>query len=151
MGSNPTGPAIKTSLSVKAAFLGLLYELAFGTVLGRSQPWMEDGPVAGEHIDELKRRVEEQAKALDLLARRLDEETALNHIASRVEESHNALNRLAKSFSEDGLAGYVLNWSETRNMFLQYIKFKRYEPANARNMLNYLDRFIKKPLKHLWM
>ncbi len=31
-------------------------------------------------------------------------------------------------------------------MFLQYIEFKRYEPANARNMLNYLDRFVKQPI-----
>jgi hypothetical protein len=26
------------------------------------------------------------------------------------------------------------------------LEFKRYEPANARNMLNYLDRFVKKPI-----
>ncbi|MGB9659000.1 MAG: hypothetical protein ACPLY9_00550 [Nitrososphaerales archaeon] len=31
-------------------------------------------------------------------------------------------------------------------MFLQYLEFKRYEPANARNMLNYLDRFVKQPI-----
>jgi len=44
-----------------------------------------------------------------------------------------------------GDEGFVL--SGLRRMFLQYLEFKRYEPANARDMLSYLDRFVKEPIK----
>ncbi|MCS7124863.1 MAG: integrase [Candidatus Bathyarchaeota archaeon] len=143
MGSNPTGPAKNELLSAKTAFIGLLYELAFGTVLGRSQAWWEDGPMAGEQIDELKRRVEEQAKALGYLASSLEKEDVLGQLIKRVEKPCEALSSLAA-----GVAGgsFVLSWPETRSLFLQYLEFKRYEPKNAQNMLNYLNRFVKTPI-----
>gem|GEM_PF-4550412 len=74
VGSNPTGPAINIPLSAKAAHNGLICPLACGTVLGPSQPWWEDRPMTEEKISELKKRVEEQRKALNSLASSLKAE-----------------------------------------------------------------------------
>jgi len=99
--------------------------------------------MAEEKISELKRRVEEQRKALGSLAESLEGEDRLGDLVKRVEKPCEALSLLA-----GGVAGesFVLSWPETRSLFLQYLEFKRYEPANARNMLNYLDRFVKQPI-----
>ena len=144
MGSNPTGPASGTPLSAKAACFELLYQLACGTVLGPSQIHWENRPMAEEKIDELKRRVEKQRKALASLASSVEGENALRGLRERVEGSCKAFSSLAAGLGGGG--GFVLSWPETRQMFLQYIEFKRYEPANAKNMLSYLDRFVKQPL-----
>ena len=45
------------------------------------------------------------------------------------------------------MLGFTLSWPETRELFLQYVKFKRYEPANARNLIGYLDRFVTQPIR----
>jgi hypothetical protein len=95
--------------------------------------------MAGDHIDELKKRVEEQCRALGSLAESLEGEDRLGQLLRRVEGQCETLSSLAGG-------GFVLSWPETRQMFLQYLEFKRYEPANARNMLNYLDRFVKEPI-----
>jgi len=74
VGSNPTGPAIKMPLSAKAALYGLICSLACGTVPGPSQIRGGDRPMAGERIEELKRRVDEQREALKSLAESLEGE-----------------------------------------------------------------------------
>jgi intergrase/recombinase len=99
--------------------------------------------MAGDHIDELKRRVEEQCRRLSVLAESLDGEDEIGQLLRRVEDHCEALSSLAGDFSG---GGFVLSWPETRSLFLEYSEFKRYEPHNARNMLNYLDRFVKKPI-----
>jgi hypothetical protein len=43
--------------------------------------------------------------------------------------------------------GFVLSWPETRGLFLEYLEFKRYEPRNARNLVSYLDRFVREPIR----
>jgi intergrase/recombinase len=101
--------------------------------------------MAGDKISELKKRVDEQCKALGSLASSIEGEDRLGQLFKRVEGRCEALSSLiAGGVSGEG---FVLSWPETRQMFLQYLEFKRYEPANARNMLNYLDRFVKEPLK----
>jgi len=57
--------------------------------------------------------------------------------------------RVLESLATCGVSGwgFVLNWPETRHLFVQYLQFKRYEPRNARNLLGYLDRLVKKPNK----
>jgi hypothetical protein len=97
--------------------------------------------MAGERIEELRRRVEEQCRTLGSLAENLEGEDGLGQLLRRVGEQCEALSSL--SFG----GGFVLSWPETRSLFLEYLEFKRYEPANARNMLNYLDRFVKKPIR----
>ena len=101
--------------------------------------------MAEEKISELKKRVEVQRKALGSLAESLEEEDSLKDLRERVEKPCEALRFLAVGGGAD--ERFVLSWSETRHLFLQYLEFKRYEPANARNMLNYLDRFVKEPMK----
>jgi len=150
LGSNPSGPAKNIPLSAKAAFYGLFCSLACGTVLGPSQIHGGDRPMhnASEgKIGELKRRVDEQCRALGSLASSIEGGDVLGQLLKRVEGRCEALSSLAGG----GVSGegFVLSWPETRQMFLQYLKFKRYEPANARNMLNYLDRFVKQPIKAL--
>jgi len=132
-------------LSAKAACFGLLYQLACGTVLGPSHIHGEDRPMAGDKISELKKRVDEQCRALGSLASSIEGENRLGNLMKRVEGPCQALSSLA-AVGVSG-EGFVLSWPETRQMFLQYLEFKRYEPANARNMLNYLDRFVKQPIK----
>jgi intergrase/recombinase len=100
---------------------------------------------ASERIGELKKRVDEQCKRLSILASSMEGEDRLGQLLRRVEGQCEALSSLAGGGVIGG--GFVLSWPETRQMFLQYLEFKRYEPANARNMLNYLDRFVKKPIK----
>ncbi|MEM3628910.1 MAG: integrase [Candidatus Bathyarchaeia archaeon] len=95
-------------------------------------------------IDELKRRVDEQCRALGSLASSFEGEDRLGELVRRVEKPCEALSSLAAGFSFEG---FVLSWPETRELFLQYVEFKRYEPANARNMIGYLDRFVKQPIK----
>jgi len=99
--------------------------------------------MAEEKISELKKRVEEQRKALNSLASSLEGEDRLEDLVKRVEKPCEALSFLAAGVARES---FVLSWHETRQLFLQYLEFKRYEPANARNMLNYLDRFVKQPL-----
>jgi intergrase/recombinase len=101
--------------------------------------------MAGDKISELKKRVDEQCKALGSLASSIEGEDGLGQLFKRVEGRCEALSSLAAG--DVSGEGIVLSWPETRQMFLQYLEFKRYEPANARNMLNYLDRFVKEPLK----
>jgi len=101
--------------------------------------------MAGDKIRELKKRVDEQCKALGSLASSIEGEDGLGQLFKRVEGRCEALSSLAAG--DVSGEGIVLSWPETRQMFLQYLEFKRYEPANARNMLNYLDRFVKEPLK----
>jgi intergrase/recombinase len=101
--------------------------------------------MAGDKISELKKRVDEQCKALGSLASSIEGEDRLGQLFKRVEGRCEALSSLAAG--DVAGEGFVLSWPETRQMFLQYLEFKRYEPANARNMLNYLDRFVKEPLK----
>jgi len=102
--------------------------------------------MAEERINELKKRVEVQRKALGSLAESLEGEDSLKDLMERVEKPCEALRFLAAA-GGGADEGFVLSWSETRHLFLQYLEFKRYEPANARNMLNYLDRFVKEPMK----
>jgi len=138
-GSNPARSTKNLPLSEKAALCKLLQYPSFGTVPGPSQIHGWDRPMAGDHIDELKKRVEEQCRALGSLAESLEGEDRLGQLLRRVEGQCETLSSLAGG-------GFVLSWPETRQMFLQYLEFKRYEPANARNMLNYLDRFVKEPI-----
>ena len=101
-------------------------------------------PNASENrIGELKKRVNEQCKRLSILASSMEGEDRLGQLLRRVEGQCEALSSLAGDFSG---GGFVLSWPETRSLFLEYLEFKRYEPHNARNMLNYLDRFVKKPI-----
>jgi hypothetical protein len=95
-------------------------------------------------ISELKKRVNEQCRRLSILASSMEGGDRLGQLLRRVEGQCEALSSLAGG-SVSG-EGFVLSWPETRSLFLEYLEFKRYEPANARNMLNYLDRFIKKPI-----
>ena len=95
-------------------------------------------------IGELKRRVDEQCRTLGSLVSSIEGEDRLGQLLKRVEGRCEALSSLAGGGVSD--EGFVLSWPETRQMFLQYLEFKRYEPANARNMLNYLDRFVKQPI-----
>jgi len=96
-------------------------------------------------ISELKKRVNEQCRILGSLAESLEGEDRLRQLIKRVEGQCEALSSLAGGSDFSG-EGFVLSWPETRSLFLEYLEFKRYEPANARNMLNYLDRFVKKPI-----
>jgi intergrase/recombinase len=102
--------------------------------------------MAGDKISELKKRVDEQCRALGSLASSIEGEDRLGQLFKRVEGRCEALSSFAAGGGVSG-EGFVLIWPETRQIFLQYLEFKRYEPANARNMLNYLDRFVKEPLK----
>jgi intergrase/recombinase len=99
--------------------------------------------MAGDKISELKKRVEEQCRALGSIAESLEGENRFGQLLRRVEGQCEALSSLAGDFSG---GEFVLSWPETRSLFLEYLEFKRYEPHNARNMLNYLDRFVKKPI-----
>jgi hypothetical protein len=101
--------------------------------------------MAGDKISELKKRVDEQCRALGYLASSMEGEDRLGQLFKRVEGQCEALSSLAAGGGVSG-EGFVLSWPETRQMFLQYLEFKRYEPHNARNMLNYLDRFVRKPI-----
>jgi intergrase/recombinase len=101
--------------------------------------------MAGDKISELKKRVDEQCRALGSLASSMEGEDRLGQLFKRVEGQCEALSSLAAGGGVSG-EGFALSWPETRQMFLQYLEFKRYEPANARNMLNYLDRFVRKPI-----
>jgi len=84
----------------------------------------------------------QKAEVLKSLAESLEGEDRFGQLLRRVEGQCEALSSL--SFG----GGFVLSWPETRQKsFLEYLEFKRYEPANARNMLNYLDRFVKKPIR----
>jgi intergrase/recombinase len=98
-----------------------------------------------DKISELKKRVDEQCKALGSLASSIEGEDKLGDLMRRVEKPCEALSSLTVA----GVSGegFVLSWSETRQLFLQYIEFKRYDPENAKNMLNYLDKFVREPIK----
>jgi intergrase/recombinase len=102
--------------------------------------------MAEERIDELKKRVEEQREALKSLAESLEDEDRLEQLMRRVEQPCEALSGLAAQVGRGEGEGFVLSWPETRSLFLQYLEFKRYEHANARNMLNYLDRLVRQPI-----
>ena len=124
VGSNPTGPATKMPLSAKATRNGLICPLA----------------MAEEKMNELKKRVEVQRKVLGSLAKSLEGDDILKDLRERVEKPCEALRFLADGGGAN--ERFVLSWPETRHMFLQYLEFKRYEPANARDMLSYLNRFV---------
>ncbi|MEM2954273.1 MAG: integrase [Candidatus Bathyarchaeia archaeon] len=96
-------------------------------------------------MEELKRRVEEQARAFASLASSLEGGDRLRELMARVEKPCEALSSLA-SGGEEGVE-FVLSWPKTRQFFVQYVEFKRYEPANARNMIGYLDRFVKDSIR----
>jgi hypothetical protein len=55
--------------------------------------------MAGDHIDELKRRVEEQCRRLSVLAESLDGEDEIGQLLRRVEDRCEALSSLAGDFS----------------------------------------------------
>jgi len=95
-------------------------------------------------ISELKKRVNEQCRILGSLAESLEGGNRLRQLLRHVEGQCDALSSLASGGVIGG--GFVLSWPETRSLFLEYLEFKRYEPHNARNMLNYLDRFVRKPI-----
>ncbi|KPV61951.1 MAG: hypothetical protein AOA65_2119 [Candidatus Bathyarchaeota archaeon BA1] len=106
---------------------------------------MEDRPTPRDRIDELRKRVDEQCKALDSLAASIEGEgNKLDDLMRRVGGQCETLSSLTAGVEGES---FVLSWSETRQLFLQYIEFKRYDPDNAKNMLGYLDRFVKEPLK----
>jgi len=96
-------------------------------------------------ISELKKRVNEQCRRLSILASSMEGGDRLGQLLRRVEGQCEALSSLAAGGGVSG-EGFVLSWPETRSLFLEYLEFKRYEPHNARNMLNYLDRFVRKPI-----
>ncbi|MBS7636847.1 hypothetical protein KEJ37_05895 [Candidatus Bathyarchaeota archaeon] len=96
-------------------------------------------------IEELKRRVDEQCKALNSLASSLEGENRLGELMKRVEKPCEALTSLAANMGES--VSFVLSWPETKKLFLQYVEFKRYEPANAKTLISYLDRFVTQPIK----
>jgi intergrase/recombinase len=101
--------------------------------------------MAEERIGELKKRVEEQGKVLKSLAESLEGGGRVAQLMSRVEGYCEALTSLASSGLVGG--GFVLSWPETRGLFLEYLEFKRYEPHNARNLVSYLDRFVREPIR----
>jgi intergrase/recombinase len=101
--------------------------------------------MAEDLIEKLKRRVDEQRRVLGSLASSLDEEGRLDGLMRRVDGQCRILESLASGDISSG--GFVLNWPETRDLFVQYLQFKRYEPRNARNLLGYLDRLVKQPIK----
>jgi hypothetical protein len=75
-------------LSAKAARKRLLYQLACGAVLGPSQIHGKDCPMhnaSKDKIGELKKRVEEQCKALGSLASSIEGENRLGNLMKRVE------------------------------------------------------------------
>ncbi len=96
-------------------------------------------------IEELKRRVDEQCKALNSLASSLEGGDRLGELMKRVEKPCEALSSLAGVEVLGG--GFALSWPETRQMFLQYLEFKRYEERNAKTLLGYLDRHVKECLR----
>ncbi|MBS7620912.1 hypothetical protein KEJ32_02160 [Candidatus Bathyarchaeota archaeon] len=98
-------------------------------------------------IDGLKKRVEERCRALSSLASSLEGENRLGELMKRAEKPSEALSSLAVGVGEG--VGFTLSWPETRELFLQYVEFKRYEPANARSMIGYLDRFVTQPVRAL--
>ncbi len=102
--------------------------------------------MAEEVIDRLKKRVEKECKALGSLASSFEGGDRLEELRRRVEAPCEALSVLAFGGGEVG-EGFALSWPETRGLFLQYLEFKRYEPRNARNMLSYLDRIVKNPIR----
>jgi len=103
------------------------------------------GQPYGRRSQRLKRRVDEQRRVLGSLASSLDEEGRLDGLMRRVDGQCRVLESLASGDISSG--GFVLNWPETRDLFVQYLQFKRYEPRNARNLLGYLDRLVKQPIK----
>ena len=78
-------------------------------------------------ISELKKRVNEQCRILGSLAESLEGEDRLGRLFKRVEGHCEALSSLASGSVSVGGEGFVLSWPETRQMFLQYLEFKRYE------------------------
>ncbi|MCL6579900.1 MAG: dihydrodipicolinate synthase family protein, partial [Candidatus Bathyarchaeota archaeon] len=73
-----------------------------------------------DKISELKKRVEEQCRALNSLASSIEGEDRLGDLMKRVEKPCEALSSLAVA----GVSGegFVLSWSETRQLFLQYLE-----------------------------
>jgi hypothetical protein len=98
VGSNPTGPAKTNRFQQKQPARGCFIS------------WSLGGPTAGEQIDELKRRVEEQAKALGSLASNPEGSDRLEELMRRVEKPCEALGTLTIGAGEEG-AEFVLNWS----------------------------------------
>jgi len=72
-------------------------------------------------IGELKRLVDEQCRVLGSLASSIEGEDRLGQLLKRVEGRCEALSSLASG----GVSGegFILSWSETRQMFLQYLEF----------------------------
>jgi hypothetical protein len=75
-----------------------------------------------DKIGELKKRVEEQCKALGSLASSIEGENRLGDLMKRVEGPCQALSSLAAVGGVSG-EGFVLSWPETRQMFLHYLEF----------------------------
>ena len=99
-----------------------------------------------DRISSLKKRVDEQCRALGSLAESLEGEDRLGELMGRVEASCEVLGSLAAGASGEG-GGFVLSWPETRRLFLQYVEFRKYHPRNAKSMVSYMDRFVREPIK----
>jgi len=100
-----------------------------------------------KEIGELKKLVEEQCNTLSSLAASIKGEDKIGELKRRVEKPCEVLSSLAAGGVSSELGeSFILKWPETRQMFLQYIAFKGYEPSNAKNMLSYMDRFVKQPI-----
>jgi hypothetical protein len=65
-------------------------------------------------------------------------------LMKRVGRRYNALSFLTREGEDEG---FVLRWSETRQLFLEYVDFKKYNPRNAKKMVSYLDRVVKELVK----
>jgi len=93
-------------------------------------------------MDELKRWVEEQCRAFESLAASLEGEDRFRDLRRREEKPCEASSSLVAGVGE----GFVLSRHEKRSLFLQYVEFKRYESADALDMLNYIGSFVKTPI-----
>ena len=84
--------------------------------------------MAGDRIGELKKRVEDQCKALIGLAESLEGEDRLRQLMSGLKGS---VRETLSSLVAGGASGkgFALSWPETRSLFLDYLEFKHYEPA----------------------
>jgi len=99
--------------------------------------------MAEEKISELKKRVDEQRKALGSLASSLGGGERVEQLARRVDSQCEALSFLAACASGEG---FVLSWPQTKQLFLRYIEFKRYNRKTASEMISHLERFVRKPI-----
>ncbi|MGC8998854.1 MAG: hypothetical protein ACP5JW_05615 [Candidatus Bathyarchaeia archaeon] len=97
-----------------------------------------------ERIEEIKKSVEEQCRKLECLRAVMEGEGDIGELRKRVNMQCKVLGSLEVGLRGEGFA---LSWPETRQMFLQYIEFKKYNQRNARCMVSYIDRFVKEPIR----